>query len=419
MENAIVGEGKGVEHAFIKQIKADPKKFGFTGNVDDAKALHKFAQTKAHDIALKTGYADAAGNEVRVKNPGKVAYELGFDDKGKITVTEKFGDKININNEGGEFEKDLEDYEYKKGAQSMEKENKVKPVEKPKGTDAEQPTRKPRKVTGGGLEDKEKISKTKARIEEKFNGNKVKTGGETIKTGTETLKTGGNKIELGTETLKTGETVIHTEGTKPPATASDIPREAIDPANEKRPKPTTSEIKTQPTPEPTPEEIKAKELSDKIKNDINKAEPAVENKKSIEGDNANNAPVEKKDTILDRKVGAEKTLFATEKGLPQEKLDEAFDVHKSKISTLYKGRSIREFNAQAGSGLATNYIGKDIDQTDPLVKYANTLAKKAGLKPNAVGDENLHTFLERCILQLTKEGKLEEIKNLKINLENK
>ncbi len=95
LADATVHKGQGIEHTFIKQIEADPKKFGYGGKLDDVKAVHAYAQRQADIVAREHGYIDKAGNEVRVKVAGKAAYELQTDGHGKVTgVQEKFDGKI-------------------------------------------------------------------------------------------------------------------------------------------------------------------------------------------------------------------------------------------------------------------------------------------------------------------------------------
>ncbi|OGI59726.1 hypothetical protein A2814_00215 [Candidatus Nomurabacteria bacterium RIFCSPHIGHO2_01_FULL_38_19] len=113
-----VHRGEGVEHAFIRQIEHNPKlaqELGFKGKLDDAKALHAFAQHEAHVIALKTGYVDNAGNEVRVRVADKASYEIKTDSQGNVTgVEEKLDGKL-VDGKG--INKEYE-YQYK-GNQEM------------------------------------------------------------------------------------------------------------------------------------------------------------------------------------------------------------------------------------------------------------------------------------------------------------
>src|SRR6056297_538333 len=117
-KEAVIQEGEGIEHAFIRQLKADPGKFGFDGDPDDTEAVNKWAGQQAHRIALDSGYVDAdTGQEVRVggEGKGKVAYVLETEDKGNIKVRENFSEQEEeLHEAGSKFEtaQDQEDYEY-------------------------------------------------------------------------------------------------------------------------------------------------------------------------------------------------------------------------------------------------------------------------------------------------------------------
>lgn len=105
---ATIGKGEGIEHAFIRQLVADPeivkgvkiKVLGkvydltFKGDKSNAKELKKWAGWAADLIAQNQGYVNfATGREIRVKVANRVAY-----------VLEKAGDSVII----GEYEKDAE-----------------------------------------------------------------------------------------------------------------------------------------------------------------------------------------------------------------------------------------------------------------------------------------------------------------------
>ncbi|HEU0085684.1 MAG TPA: hypothetical protein VFQ59_01875 [Candidatus Paceibacterota bacterium] len=114
--DAIVGKGEGIEHTLIRQIKNDPelaKELGYTGDPSDSKSLNEFAGVKAHVLAIKAGYVDMEGNEVRVAEADKVAYVLGIDN-GQPTVTEmsSTGETLETNQEGREFERETDKHEY-------------------------------------------------------------------------------------------------------------------------------------------------------------------------------------------------------------------------------------------------------------------------------------------------------------------
>jgi hypothetical protein len=108
----VVHQGEGIEHTFIRQIEHDPAKFGFSGDLKDAHAVHTFAQHQAHTIAIKEGYVDNAGHEVRVSEVDKASYELKTDGHGHVTgVEEKFDEKIVETREAGhKFEAGKNEY---------------------------------------------------------------------------------------------------------------------------------------------------------------------------------------------------------------------------------------------------------------------------------------------------------------------
>src|SRR3989344_1345499 len=69
---ATIGKGEGIEHALIRQLENDPSKFGFTGDANDAVALHRWAGGEAHKKALKEHFADVGIEaEMRVKFDSK------------------------------------------------------------------------------------------------------------------------------------------------------------------------------------------------------------------------------------------------------------------------------------------------------------------------------------------------------------
>ena len=100
---ATIGKGEGIEHAFIRQLVADPsivegvkvKVLGkvydltFKGDKTDKKAVKEWAQCAAHLIALNGGYVDfATGGEIRVRVADKVAYILYKDKDSNLMVAE-------------------------------------------------------------------------------------------------------------------------------------------------------------------------------------------------------------------------------------------------------------------------------------------------------------------------------------------
>ncbi|MEK7564566.1 MAG: hypothetical protein AAB510_03315 [Patescibacteria group bacterium] len=92
IDDAVVHQGEGIENAFIRQIENNTdlaEKLGFKGDITDKKALHIFAQHKAHGIAIEKGYVDPeTGREVRIMEADKVGYQITADTKGNFTVTE-------------------------------------------------------------------------------------------------------------------------------------------------------------------------------------------------------------------------------------------------------------------------------------------------------------------------------------------
>jgi hypothetical protein len=90
---ATIKKGEGVEHALIRQLKANPQEFGFKGDINNEAAVTRWAGNEAHKIAIRAGYIDVkTGAEIRVgtKGIGKAAYILEKDQAGKITVQEYF-----------------------------------------------------------------------------------------------------------------------------------------------------------------------------------------------------------------------------------------------------------------------------------------------------------------------------------------
>jgi len=112
--DAIIHKGEGIENAFIRQIEHSTemaKSLGWDGKEN----LHHFAQNEAHALAIKEGYVDTNGNEIRVNVADKVGYEIKMEN-GHATVFEKSLDgKLTdtAHHEGDSFEKDTEKYEYK------------------------------------------------------------------------------------------------------------------------------------------------------------------------------------------------------------------------------------------------------------------------------------------------------------------
>ncbi len=116
LKDATIGNGEGIEHAFRKQIEHDPKlaealakSLKFKGDLSDPKVLHEFSGSAAHRVAIEHGYVDSkTGEEVWVKTPGKVAYELKLDGD-KVIVNERMADgtgAVETHNVGDKFEGD-------------------------------------------------------------------------------------------------------------------------------------------------------------------------------------------------------------------------------------------------------------------------------------------------------------------------
>lgn len=112
--DAIIHKGEGIENAFIRQIEHNTemaKSLGWNGKEN----LHQFAQHEAHTLAIKEGYVDTNGNEIRVNVANKVGYEIKIEN-GHATVYEKSLDgqlTDTAHHEGDSFEKNTEKYEYK------------------------------------------------------------------------------------------------------------------------------------------------------------------------------------------------------------------------------------------------------------------------------------------------------------------
>jgi hypothetical protein len=69
--------GEGVEHALIRQMRADPKKYGFDGDVANQAAVAKWVRNQVQIWATDAGYVDwKFGAEIRVRHPGEVAFLL-------------------------------------------------------------------------------------------------------------------------------------------------------------------------------------------------------------------------------------------------------------------------------------------------------------------------------------------------------
>lgn len=114
-EGAIVRKGEGVTHVFVRQMENNHKlatALGFQGDFENSKDLINFSK----ELAIKTGYIDQEGHEIRVSVADKVAYVLSVDSQGNIEVNEidvETGKPIDTpHHEGDTLEKDIEKYEY-------------------------------------------------------------------------------------------------------------------------------------------------------------------------------------------------------------------------------------------------------------------------------------------------------------------
>ncbi|MCD4694256.1 hypothetical protein K8R62_02775 [bacterium] len=122
-EDAIIKKGEGIEHALIRQLKANPQEFGYKEDLTKSGEIAKWAGGEAHKLAINSSYVNAeTGAEVRVGTEGvdRVAYVLKTNSEGELEIEEHF------KNEDGEFElreshkegdpfeekKDREEYEY-------------------------------------------------------------------------------------------------------------------------------------------------------------------------------------------------------------------------------------------------------------------------------------------------------------------
>lgn len=70
---AVVGRGEGVTHALEGQMKADPERWGFGGDINDDAAVHNWSR----QMAERFDYIKGGGMETRVRPEDQVAYVLG------------------------------------------------------------------------------------------------------------------------------------------------------------------------------------------------------------------------------------------------------------------------------------------------------------------------------------------------------
>lgn len=117
-EWALVHKGDSPESLFIKQIDHRPelaKALGYTGDMNDTQALHKFAGRQAHLIAMDQGYFKDIHNQVGPNALGinRAAYQLEIDGNGKVFVHEYFdGKSVEMHTSETPFETDREKYEF-------------------------------------------------------------------------------------------------------------------------------------------------------------------------------------------------------------------------------------------------------------------------------------------------------------------
>ncbi|MCF7833803.1 MAG: hypothetical protein K9L98_00045 [Candidatus Pacebacteria bacterium] len=90
--DALVRQGEGVEHVFVRQIMNNPtlqQRYGF----NPTKNINTFAWDMAHLLAKILGYVGKEGKEIRVSMPNIAAYELRLTDNG-LNVYEYYNNKI-------------------------------------------------------------------------------------------------------------------------------------------------------------------------------------------------------------------------------------------------------------------------------------------------------------------------------------
>ena len=77
-----IGGAQGYAHPFARAIMADPKAWGFTGDLADAKAVKKWVGDEAYRNEIDFGIVDKLGAELRVNEPNAVAAILMKDKDG-------------------------------------------------------------------------------------------------------------------------------------------------------------------------------------------------------------------------------------------------------------------------------------------------------------------------------------------------
>ena len=122
MKDIVVHKGEGIEHTFIRQIEHNhelAKELGYKGDLNDMKALHAFAGHEAHVLAIKEGYVDNAGHEIRINEANKIGYEIKME-HGHATINEVSvdGKAMETHHEGDQFGGNHNKYEYTKETNS-------------------------------------------------------------------------------------------------------------------------------------------------------------------------------------------------------------------------------------------------------------------------------------------------------------
>jgi hypothetical protein len=124
MKDIVVHKGEGIESTFIRQIEHNPelaKELGYNGDPSDTKALHAFAGREAHILAIKEGYVDKDGHEVRIAEADKIGYGIKMEN-GHATINEISADGkvLEIHHEGDKFGNNHSKYEYFKDTDIQE-----------------------------------------------------------------------------------------------------------------------------------------------------------------------------------------------------------------------------------------------------------------------------------------------------------
>jgi hypothetical protein len=108
VKKALVGKGEGIEHSFIRQLRADPDKYGYMGDPNDQEGIARWSNHEAHLAAIKLGYVDpVSGAEVRVAKPDRSVYVL---DKSKAGILSS--KEYQINAEGNLIETEAHTFDH-------------------------------------------------------------------------------------------------------------------------------------------------------------------------------------------------------------------------------------------------------------------------------------------------------------------